>query len=396
MDLSFDSELENFRRDVRDFLAQYWPAEIPEGELAAEREKRFRDLATLHGYLNRGVPRCYGGSEQPVDATRAEIIRQEFTRVRAPMEVRLGAGATLLVPTLLEWGSDWQKEMFIAPILRGDAIWCQGYSEPGAGSDLASVRTRAERIGGEWVITGQKIWTSYAYASDYIFILARTEPQAPKHDGISYLLVDMRQPGITVRPLKQLSGKADFCEVFFDEARTPAEWIVGARGQGWKVARTTLRHERSSIRGLNFQEARFRDLVRLARTSSRGGRPAIEDPQVRQRLVEIEGSIASMRYSAYRQFSMEVAGDDPGLFPMLRKLLSSNIAADTVRAARDLLDDDFLLHSNPDNPATSDQSRWIQTYFSSFVMAIAGGTSNIQRNIIAERGLGLPRDRADA
>ena len=208
MDLSFDAELSGFRDEVRSFLAENWPEGYrSEGE---EREREFRDRAVAQGYLYRGIPRRYGGSEQEADALKAEIIRQEFARARAPAEFSRGAGVALLVPTLLEWGSEWQKERFIAPSLRGELVWCQGYSEPSAGSDLASLRTRAELVGDEWVITGQKIWTSHAFIADYMFILVRTEPDRPKHEGISYLLLDMRQPGITVRPLKQINGKADF------------------------------------------------------------------------------------------------------------------------------------------------------------------------------------------
>jgi len=396
MDLSFGTELDDFRREVRSFVAEHWKPAAADSQSREERTRRFRELATAQGYLYRNVPRRYGGSEQPPDALRTEVIREEFVRARAPMENRKGAGVSLLVPTLLEWGTDWQKDRFIAPTLRGDLSWCQGYSEPNAGSDLASLRTRAELVADEWVITGQKIWTSYAFKADYMFILVRTEPQAPKHQGISYLLLNMRQPGITVRPLKQITGKSDFCEVFLDGARTPADWIVGARGEGWKVSKTTLRHERASNRGLDFQEARFRDLIRLAKETQRDGRAAIEDPEVRQRLATVEGSLASMRYSAYRQFSLDVGGEDAGLFPLLRKLYSSNIAAEMARIARDLLDEDFLIMPEQDDESAPGRSKWVHTYFTSLILAIAGGSSNIQRNIIAERGLGLPRDRTES
>jgi alkylation response protein AidB-like acyl-CoA dehydrogenase len=394
MDLSFDAGLDDFRKEVRSFLAEQWvgsPAR--EGESRTDREKRFRLLAVDRGYVYRNVPRAYGGSEQEPDALKAEVIRQEFARVRAPMEARTGPGVSLLTPTLLEWGTEWQKQKFIPPTLRGEMAWCQGYSEPNAGSDLASLRTKGELIGDEWVINGQKIWTSNAFNADYIFILVRTEPDAPKHQGISYLIMNMRQPGISVRPLKQISGKSEFAEVFFDNAKTPADWIVGERGKGWTVSKTTLKFERSSVTGLNFQEARFRELIRLAKETLRNGKPAIEDPEIRQRLAMLEGSIASMRYSAYRQFSMELNKEDPGIFPLLRKLYSSNLAAEQVRLARDLIQDDFLIMPEKEEDRASGNSKWVQLYFSSLIMAIAGGASNIQRNIIAERGLGLPRDR---
>jgi alkylation response protein AidB-like acyl-CoA dehydrogenase len=393
MDISFDAELDAFRDEVRAFLNEHWTSATRKPEESREtKERRFRESAVAKGYLYRQVPRRYGGSEQPADAFRGEIIREEFARARAPAEVAAG-GVSQLLPTLLEWGSEEQKQKFVTPTIYGDIGWCQGYSEPNAGSDLASLRTRAEVVGDEWVINGQKIWTSHAYKADWMFILVRTEPGAPKHQGISYLLLNMHQPGVTVRPLKQLTGKAEFCEVFLDDAKTPADMLVGERGKGWIVSRTTLKHERASNRGLNYQEARFRDLIRLAKESQINGKPAIEDSDLRQRLAAVEGALACMRYSGYRQFSLEAAGEEAGLFPLLRKLYSSNIAAEMARIARDLLDDDFLILPNDDQGGG--RMKWAHTYLTSMILAIAGGSSNIQRNIIAERGLGLPRDRVE-
>jgi alkylation response protein AidB-like acyl-CoA dehydrogenase len=393
MDIAFDADLDAFRTEVREFLKESWAFDPREDKAARRaRERRFRDQAIERGYLYRSVPRRFGGAEQEPDALRGEIIREEFARARAPGEVAAG-GATQLLGTLLQWGTDEQKLKFVPPTLHGEITWCQGYSEPNAGSDLASLRTKAELIDGEWVINGQKIWTSHAYKADYIYLLVRTEPDAPKHQGISYLLVDMKQPGITVRPLKQLTGASEFCEVFFDNAKAGPDRLVGERGKGWIVSRTTLTVERASNRGLNYQEARFRDLIRLAKETVRNGRPAIEEPEMRQRLAALEGSVASMRYSAYRQFSMDAEGvGDPGIFPLLRKLYSSNIAAEMARIARDLLDDEMLLLPNEERG----RSKWAHTYLTSLILAIAGGASNIQRNIIAERGLGLPRDRVES
>jgi alkylation response protein AidB-like acyl-CoA dehydrogenase len=391
MDISFDADLDAFREEVRQFLKESWAFDPREDkDVRRARERRFREQAIERGFLYRQVPRRYGGSEREPDALRGEIIREEFARARAPGEVVAG-GATQLLGTLLEWGNEQQKERFVPPTLYGDITWCQGYSEPNAGSDLASLRTKAELVDDEWVINGQKIWTSHAYKADYIYLLVRTEPNAPKHQGISYLLVDMKQPGITVRPLKQLTGASEFCEVFFDNAKAPADRLVGERGKGWIVSRTTLKHERASNRGLNYQEARFRDLIRLAKETVRNGRPAIEEPEMRQRLAALEGYVASMRYSAYRHFSLEAEGSDPGIFPLMRKLYSSNLAGEMARVARDLLDDEMMLLPHEERG----RSKWAHTYQTSLILAIAGGASNIQRNIIAERGLGLPRDRVE-
>jgi alkylation response protein AidB-like acyl-CoA dehydrogenase len=396
MDISFDADLDAFREEVRAFLKENWsaarnPAESRDAFKA--RERSFRERAIEKGYLYRHVPRALGGSEQAADSFRGEIIREEFARARAPAEIASG-GLSHLLPTLLEWGSEAQQRKFVEPSIYGEISWCQGYSEPNAGSDLASLRTKAELIGDEWVINGQKIWTSNAHKADWMFILVRTEPDAPKHQGISYLLINMRQPGITVRPLKQLTGKAEFNEVFLDNAKTPVDMLVGERGKGWIVSRTTLKHERASNRGLNYHEARFRDLVRLAKDSKINGKPAIEDPAIRQRLVAVEGSLACMRYSGYRQFSLEAAGEDAGMFPLLRKLYGSNIAAEMARIARDLLNDDFLIL--PSDGEGAGRMKWAHTNLTSMILAIAGGSSNIQRNIIAERGLGLPRDRVES
>jgi alkylation response protein AidB-like acyl-CoA dehydrogenase len=395
MDLSYGEEYEAYRAEVRAFLDAHWP---PRGEASKQARKesaaRFRELATERGYLRRSVPRRYAGSEQPPDPIRARIIQEEFTRVRAPMDVR-GIGTMMLVPTLLEKGEEWQKERFVPPTVRGEITWCQGYSEPGSGSDLASLKTRAELVGDEWVVNGQKIWTTQAHEADYMFCLARTEPDAPKHAGISYLLIPMRQPGIEVRPLRQMTGGADFNQVFLTDARTPKDWIVGRRGEGWLVSRATLKHERNSIGSAAQTNALFQGLVHLAKTTRRGGRPAIEDPTIRDRLVAIEGYVRAHEYSGYVQLTRSARGEDPGMVQLMGKLHSTNIGSEVAKLALELLGDDGLL-----DPTVQDEMvylpnanrAWITQYMYSLGIAIAGGSANVQRNVIAERGLGLPRD----
>src|SRR5262249_1747753 len=211
-----------------------------------ERATAFRIKAIERGYLYRSVPKRYGGGEQPPDPLKATLLAEECRKAKAPSEV-VGQGPSMLVPTLVEHGTEEQKQKFIRDTLLGKITWCQGYSEPGSGSDLASLRTRAVLDGDFWVINGQKIWTSNADTADWMFCLVRTEPEAPKHDGISYLLIDMKTPGITVRPLRQMTGEADFNEVFFDNVRVAAQNIVGQRGHGWVVSRSTLKHERALI-----------------------------------------------------------------------------------------------------------------------------------------------------
>jgi alkylation response protein AidB-like acyl-CoA dehydrogenase len=388
MDLSAGPEHDAFRLEVRRFLDENWPDRS--GADPRSAAALFRNRAVEAGLLYRTVPKAYGGSQQPPDAERARIIREEFAQRGAPRELE-GPGVGMLVPTLLAFGEPWQKERFIPRTLTGQMIWCQGYSEPGAGSDLASLRTRAVLDGDEWVIEGQKIWTTMAHLADFMFLLARTEPDAPRREGISYLLLDMRQPGVSVRPLRQITGGSEFNEVFLTGARTPRDWIVGQRGQGWTISKTTLKHERDSIGGAARTEDMFAKLVDLARTCERDGRPAIEEDGVRQELARIEGYVLAQRYSAYRQQSMQAAGEDPGLIGLVNKLNGTQIGHRIAGLAQDLMGGAGLLSPGEAGARRKGVERWNNQVLGSLAVAIAGGSSNIQRNLIAERGLGLPR-----
>lgn len=396
MDLSYGTEVEGFRKEVRDFLDANWPLKGKEAELPTEKgHALFRERAIAAGYLYRNIPKQYGGSEQEPDVLKAQVIREEFGAKWAPQEAR-GIGTMMLVPTLLERGTEWQKEKFVKPTITGEYTWCQGYSEPGSGSDLASLKTRGELVDGEWVINGQKIWTSGAHHADFMFCLVRTEPDAPKHAGISYLLIDMKQPGIDVRPLRMMTGSADFNEVFLNDVRTPEDWIVGKRGEGWNVSRTTLKHERNSIGAAQQTRAALAGLIKLAKDSEIDGRPAIENEVIRHRLAELEGYVRAHQYSGYRQLTKDSKGEEAGIITMMMKLFSTEIGHKTARLAMDLIGDEGLLSAGNANmgvPAKGSQG-WIGQSMYSLGIAVAGGTANIQRNVIAERGLGLPRDAA--
>ncbi|HJQ84854.1 MAG TPA: acyl-CoA dehydrogenase family protein [Candidatus Binatia bacterium] len=400
MNLEYSAEYEAFRGEVRRFLAEHWrpdttaPApddvvNITGGTAPDERTTTFRLKAIERGYLYRHVPRRWGGAEQPPDPLKATIIAEEFRRARAPHEI-MGQGPSMLVPTLLEHGTEAQKEHFVRDTLLGRIRWCQGYSEPGAGSDLASLRTRAVLEGDTWVVNGQKIWTSNAKDAEWMFALVRTEPDLPKHDGISYLLIEMSTPGIDVRPLRQMTGDADFNEVFFENVRVPAANIVGRRGQGWIVSRSTLKHERALIGGSHLTRRAFDGLVMLARALERGGRPAIEDPVVRTRLVELESRLLANEYQGYRLLTMSARGEEPGLAAMVMKLASTQLGYDIANLAMDVTGDKALLA--PGESAAPAMGMFGTAYMWSLGVLIAGGAANIQRNIIAERGLGLPRD----
>jgi len=397
MDLSYGSEIENFRGQVKAFLKAAWP---PSGDAAKgskeEQLRRFRELAIREGYLGRSVPKRYGGSEQAPDPLKGQVIQEEFVAAGAPMEPR-GIGMMMLVPTLLERGSEWQKEKFVRATLMGEIAWCQGYSEPGSGSDLASLKTRGELVGDEWVINGQKIWTSSAHEADYMFCLVRTEPAAKKHEGISYLLIDMKQPGIDVRPLREMTGEAMFNEVFFTNVKTPKDWIVGKRGEGWLVSRTTLKHERNSIGGVGQVTALFDSLVAFAKKRRIDGKPAIQDPEIRRRLVELEGYIRAHQYSAYLQQTKDLKKESPGVLGLMNKIHSTHIGHRAAKLAMELLGDEGAIAPGGRNMMSTeitDDASWINYYLTTVGVAIAGGTANIQRNVIAERGLGLPRDAA--
>ena len=393
MDLSYGPEYDELRSEVRAFLEEHWPPKNPDRDAGA---REFRQAAIDRGYLYRSIPKEYGGSEQPADSVAAQIIREEFGAKHAPMEIR-GIGMMMLVPTLLERGEQWQKDKFVKATVMGEITWCQGYSEPGSGSDLASLQTKGELDGDEWVINGQKIWTTNAMDADWMFCLVRTEPEAQKHAGISYLLIPMKQEGITVRPLKQMNGGSEFNETFLNDARTPADHIVGKRGEGWLVSRTTLKHERNSIGAASQVTAMFQGLVSFAKKNERNGRPAIEDPVIREELATIEGYIKAHEYSGMRQFTKDSKGESAGIISMMNKLHSTNIGSMVAKAALDIMGEDGLL--DPESRAEgamgaipSGAQMWLSQYMMSLGIAVAGGTANIQRNVIGERGLGLPRD----
>jgi alkylation response protein AidB-like acyl-CoA dehydrogenase len=404
MDLSYSAEYEKFRREVQDFLRANWSAEDAAFEPPADersalggpvrtdpRATEFRTAAIEKGYLYRHVPRQYGGGEQPSDPLKLTIIAEEFKRARAPHEM-IGQGPSMLVPTLLEHGTEEQKNEFIRGTLLGQIRWCQGYSEPGSGSDLASLRTRGERDGDDWVINGQKIWTSDAIGADWMFCLVRTEPDASKHDGISYILIDMKTPGLTVRPLRQMTGTADFNEVFFENARVPVTNLVGKRGQGWIVSRSTLKHERALIGSASMARRVFDGVTMIAQFISIRGQAAIKDPLIRSRIVELEAKLRALEYHGYRQLTMSSRGEEPGMAGLVNKLYSTGLGYDVAKLAMDILGDRGLLA--PGESKAPDGGMFSTAYMWSLGVLIAGGTANIQRNIIAERGLGLPRDPA--
>jgi alkylation response protein AidB-like acyl-CoA dehydrogenase len=391
MKLGFTMEQERFRAEA----ARWLEAQLagPFADLRgltsltkeAQRRQEWEQALGRAGWSCVGWPAAYGGR----DGTLAEqvIFAEEYARAGAPP--RLGhLGIELLGPTLLALGTPAQRERFLRPIARGEEIWCQGYSEPNAGSDLANVKTRARlengRDGPEWVIHGQKIWTSLAQFADWIFAVVRTEEGSRGNQGLSYLLVPMKQPGITVRPIREMTGEATFNETFFEGARTPAENIVGAPGEGWKVAMATLGFERGA--STLAQQMGFRSELDtlLARAVENG---TARDPLIRQRLAEAYIGLKVMRYSALRMLTHAQSGQLSGAAYTYRVYWGEWHKA-LGELAMDIL-------GPPGEIAAGAPYHWTglpETFLFSRAETIHGGTSEIQHNIIAERALGLPKE----
>ncbi len=387
MDLSYGQEHEAFRREVVAFLRDHREAGARPGRPAA---LEWQKLLIERGYVGRTIPKAYGGYGAEPDILKSRIIAEEFARAQVSTGLG-GQGISMLIPTLLEVGSEDQKREFIGPTLRGDVVWCQGYSEPGAGSDLANLRTKAELDGDEWVINGQKIWTSTAHLADWIFCLVRTEPDAPKHQGISFLLFSMKTPGIEIRPLIDMTGGHSFNEVFFTDVRVPAGQIVGRRGEGWKVANAILRHERGSLADPNTMLSRLNAMKSLMKTETIDGRRLIDDPLFRDRLMKIEGEVMAMRCNDLRLLSAAVNGQDANLAGMIVKLQTTELRHALEGLAIDAMGEMGLVYGEG-APHLRDNGAWQWNYMFYLGLIIGGGTSQIQKNIIAERGLGMPRE----
>jgi alkylation response protein AidB-like acyl-CoA dehydrogenase len=382
MDLTLTPELEAFRDEVRAFLEAHRSEYAGGQPLDAGAWQR---LLIENGYAARTIPKAYGGFGAEPDLLKSRIIAEAFIAAGAPRGIA-NQGVSMLVPTLLEVGSEEQKTRWIGPTLRGEVVWCQGYSEPGAGSDLAALQTRAVEDGEDFVISGSKIWTSTAHAADMMFCLVRTEPEKPKHEGISYVLIPMDTLGIEVRPLKTMTGQAEFNEVFFTEVRVPQANVVGGRGRGWQVANTTLKHERGMLGDPNAAEARLAALIELMKTETVDGQRVIDNPMLRDRLMQLQGRVLSMKFNGLRVMTDETAG----LARLVVKLQGCELNHQIAALAIDALGELGVLYH--DGPHLRAGGRWQWNYMFDLGLIIGGGTAQIQKNIIAERGLGMPRE----
>jgi alkylation response protein AidB-like acyl-CoA dehydrogenase len=376
VDFDLPAEAETYRDEVRAFLREHAPG--------GRFPPHWNRLLAEAGYVAPHWPKPWGRDAGPVQQL---VIDEELRAAQAPQPLNpIGIGWA--GPTLLVAGTQEQQERYLPGILSGSEIWCQLFSEPGAGSDLASLTMRAERDGDEYVVNGQKVWTTFAHVAQYGILLARTDPTAEQHRGISYFVLDMRSPGITVRPIKQMDGNATFNEVFLDDARIPARNLVGEENDGWRLAKVTLGNERVSLSGEGALWGRgptantLLDVVR-----AHGG---AEDPRVRQKLAQLYIESEVLRLIRLRTVSAMVRGLEPGPETSVRKALSDEHGQHVMALAVELAATTGMLSDR--GPFGDDDSTWAEGYLFSPALTIGGGTSEVQRNIIGERVLGLPRE----
>jgi len=379
MDLTFDEREAAFRDEIRAWFAENDPGEEPlhdEDAHYAWRRDFQRRLAGA-GYAAVHWPTEYGG--RAATMTESAIFFEELGRSGAPLPANV-LGLLLAGPTIMTWGTDVQKDRYLAPILTADEIWCQGFSEPDAGSDLASLKTRAVRDGDEWVVTGQKVWTSGAQYSKWCMLVARTDPDAPKHKGLTYFLMDMEQDGVQVVPLRQITGEPEFNELFIDGARIPDENVLGGAGNGWKVALTTLMNERAGL--AFFLQIRLRQLLDgLIEVAAAEGR--LEDPVVADRLGDLHLRAEVLRLTAYRGLTAIEKYGQPGPEGSLTKWMWSDSNQQLTQFAADLIGPRALRAGDP----------WAYELLRARGNSIEGGTTEVLKNIVAERVLGLPKAR---
>jgi alkylation response protein AidB-like acyl-CoA dehydrogenase len=393
MDFDYTPQEEAFRQELRAWLEANPPEGYdPDTFEELDQDKRFaiqlqwQKKLFAGGWVGIHWPKEYGGRGATV--VEQVIYQQEMARIRAP-GVANPLGISIVGPTLMHWGTEEQKKRYIPKILSAEEIWCQGYSEPGAGSDFASLQTRAVEEGDYFVVNGQKVWTSYAHQAHYCILVVRTDPHAPKHKGLSYLLVDMKSPGITVRPLVQITGDAEFNEVFFEDVRVPKANLVGEKNQGWQVAVTTLMFERANF-GIVFQlEPLLRQLTEVAKRMRLDGHTAAADPAVRQKIAQFYTEIQAIKYNGFRQLTRQLKGAPPGPEGSIGKLAASELYVRIVHFATELL--------GPYSQCALGEERgvqrgyWSRRALGSRLYTIAGGTSEIMRNIIGDRVLNLPK-----
>lgn len=391
MDLALSSEYEAFRDEVTALLKDNANKAPGPADRGMKHPKRLAWQAFLieHGLAARTIPAKYGGYGAQPDILKSRIIAEVFAATGLPRALA-GQGISMFVPTLLELGTEEQKQAWIKSTLYGETVWCQGYSEPGSGSDLASLSTRAEIDGDDYVINGQKIWTSTAKQADMIFCLVRTHPDEKKHHGITYLIFPMDTPGIEVRPLVDMTGAANFNEVFFTDVRVRRANVIGEPGKGWQVANATLTYERGMLGDPNAAEGRLLAIADLMKTEMMNGERLIDNPVFRDRLVALQAEVAAMQANGLRTMTARLNGTSAGMAGLIVKLQGCELNHELARLAIDALGEVGILYD--DSPYLKDNGSWQWRYMYDLGLIIGGGTAQIQKNIISERGLSMPRE----
>jgi alkylation response protein AidB-like acyl-CoA dehydrogenase len=381
MDFDFTPEDEAFRAEVREFIKKFQPKKNTPEELA-----RWHKEARARRWVGFSWPKEVGGGGGTI--SQQVVLKEEMAKAKAPPLGTCFMGLAWVGPSIIEYGTPEQKQKFIPDILDGKYQWCTGYSEPGSGSDLAALATRAVREGDDYVINGQKIWTSIAMWSKWIILLVRTEAGESKHEGITCVLVPMDTPGITVRPIKNMAGGAMFAEVFFDNVRVPVANRLGDEGQGWKVTVSALAHERSSIAEVAGLQRSLDEIRALAKKHKKNGRAASDDPNVRRRIARADARIEAMRLNGLRFLTKQLRGENVGAETSVNKLHRAGLEVELGELALEIEGGAGVL----DKDAAPDKGKWQRMSLSWPEVVIGGGTPNIQKNIIAERILGLPKD----
>ncbi len=390
------SDVDAYRRELRGWLEvnlpSWWREEVAPGSNGFELfDSHFEALRVWHrdlfeaGYMGITWPVEYGG--RGLDVSHQLVVAEELARADAPPTVN-GLGIGLAGAALLSFGTDAQKQRYLRKMLSAEEIWCQGYSEPGSGSDLASLQTRAIRDGDHYLVNGQKIWTSNGKEADWMFCLVRSDPDAPKHGGIGFLLIDMKSEGIEVAPLRQITNGSDFCQVFFTDVRVPAENMVGEPTQGWQIANHVLAHERGASVDVIRYERQLDTIADSARRQKRGGAPLSQDPRFRQRFAALRVEFEALRQSTYRSLRALESGAELGPESSLHKVMASEFEQRLARLGNDIQGPYGQLwqqgHRTPERGVWQFRELWSRAF------SIYSGTNQIQRNIISERVLGLP------
>ena len=396
MDFAYTESQQKFRAELRAWL----DARKAEGAVpslthtslddAVARGKSWQKALHDGGWCGLHWPAAYGG--RGIGIIEQIIFQEELARVGSPQLANLLA-LTMVGPLLIDHGTEAQKKRYLKPILEASEIWCQGYSEPGAGSDLAAVATRAIRDGDSYVVNGQKVWTSYAQYSDFCILLARTSNEGAKHQGLTLMIVDMHSPGIDVRPLRQMNGDSEFNEVYFNDVRVQGENVVGREGEGWRMAVALLMYERATLTFQRQLQSRvaLEELMRFAREWRKGGASAASDPAVRQRLAQVYAESEALRLTSLRHLTRQLRGEPPGPEGSMEKLFWSEMYQRMLEIPLSIAGPYGMLSGEDDRAPLG--GRWPHLYLYSRGRTIAAGTSEIQRGIIAQRVLGLPKDR---